>query len=168
MTPGWYDIIYFYITNSKLHKKVRWLHLWSSQRTRKCVGGTWIIIRPNMVKKWLILVSYLCMTLELIIFIHVWACIHPSTAQVELLNSHFCWLNSLVFFALRQLTAPPLLPYRCYHSFYTYLYLVQYLRWLYQYLSLLCRYYWLRIIITSSRRIRQSSTLKEDQPSLSI
>ena len=31
------------LTNYKLHEKIRWLHLWSSQRTRKCLGGAWII-----------------------------------------------------------------------------------------------------------------------------
>ena len=60
MTPGWYDIIYFYITNSKLHKKVRWLHLWSSFQTRINLGGTRIIICRNMDKKRLILPSLTC------------------------------------------------------------------------------------------------------------
>ena len=36
---------------------------------------------PKHGEIWLILASYVCMTLELIIFIHVWACTHPSAAQ---------------------------------------------------------------------------------------
>ena len=69
------------LTNYKLHKKVRWLHLWSSQRTRKCLGGAWIIICPNVDTKRLILVLYACMTLDLIIFIHILAYIHPHTPK---------------------------------------------------------------------------------------
>ena len=38
------------LTNYKLHKKVRWLHLWSSQRARKRLGGTWMSTCPNMDK----------------------------------------------------------------------------------------------------------------------
>ena len=81
MTLGWYDIIYFYITNSKLHKKVRWLHLWSSFKTRLNLGGTRIIICRNMDKKWLILVSHAYVILEMIIlsiFGHIIIHIRPN------------------------------------------------------------------------------------------